>query len=281
LGSDDSLEPDFATKYLKTLWKNRGLDVILLPIKLSNGSKYYPSPVPQLGLRKNLHTIRDRLFYRTAPTALVRRGLLLSNETELYTEGICNGEDLIHSTWLWTHAGRIQMDRRLPHYIIGEDATDRVTSLDYSVEELREPLEILTSKLWFLSLTPRIRNSFGIKYLRSNILSKSWKNLDPESKRDLISEFRLLDKHCKIDRGSLSIMERVSLNRLLNNVFEVNPASFWERSRVLVRLASIIPTSIARTFSPDAWLSISTDIYLGNIFWFRKSKRRRNRVTTI
>jgi glycosyltransferase involved in cell wall biosynthesis len=280
LGSDDSLEPNFATEYLTTLSKNRGLDVILLPIKLSNGSKYYPSPVPQLGLRKNLITIRDRLFYRTAPTALVRRGLLQSNETELYTEGISNGEDLIHSTWLWTHAERIHMDRKLPHYIIGEDATDRVTSLDYSVEELREPLEILTSRLWFLSLAPRIRNSFGIKYLRSNILSKPWNNLDPESKRGLISEFKLLDEHCKIDRGSLSIMERINLNRLLSNVTEINPVFFWERSRVLVRLASILPTSIARIFSPDAWPLISTDIYLGNIFWFRKFKRKRNRATT-
>jgi glycosyltransferase involved in cell wall biosynthesis len=271
MGSDDFLEPGFASEYLNTLWKNRKLEVLLLPIKLSNGLQYYPSPVPQLGLRKNLNVVRDRLFYRTAPTALVTRDLLLNKDAELYTEGVGNGEDLLHSTWLWAHAKRIHMNRRLPHYLIGEDATDRVTSLSYSVEELRKPLEMLTSRTWFLSLSPRIRNSFGIKYLRSNILSKPWKSLDLRSKRDLLSEFVLLDKYCKLDRASLSVLENSKLNDLLNGTIEGYSNLCGERNSTLMRLASILPTSITRFFSPNAWPSISTDIYLGNFLWFRKT----------
>jgi hypothetical protein len=163
------------------------------------------------------------------------------------------------------------MNRRLPHYLIGEDAADRVTSLAYSVKELREPLEILTSRPWFLSLSARIRNSFGIKYLRSNILSKPWDEMEPSSKRDLISEFMLLDMHCNIDRASLSIMENAKLKKLLASLDASNSELWWEQSRVLIRLAGILPCSLARIFSANAWPSISTDIYLGNWLWFRRT----------
>ena len=281
VGSDDYLEPGFGNAYLKALGKNSQHDVLLLPIKLSNGSKYYPSPVPQLGIRKNLSVVRDRLFYRTAPLALVRRDLLLSAGAELYTEGISNGEDLLHSTWLWTRAKHIKMDRRLPHYLIGEDAIDRVTSLPYSVVELRKPLELLASRAWFLSLSPKVRNSFGIKYLRSNIFSKPWKDLDPDSKEDLIDEFKLLDTHCKLDLASLSIMEKIKLNRILSHMTVGNSRLWWERSGWLMRLASILPNSPTRFFSSNSWPSISTDIYLGDMFWFRKQQSATTRVKQI
>lgn len=271
LGSDDYLEPNFLKAYLHIISSRPELDAVLLPISLSNGSQYFASPVPQYGFRKNLETIRDRLFYRTAPAALVRKQLILGEHSELYTEGIRNGEDLIHSTWLWTHAMGIYLNRSLPHYIVGDDATDRVTSMTYSPEELKKPLELLTSKNWFASLSARTRNAFGIKYFRSNIISRDWEGLDHESKAALVEELIHLDLHCNLDKKSLSITENIKLRKILSYPKADHYSSWWEKIDILQRLAAIFPVSASRAFSPNSWLTISRDIILGNLLWFRKN----------
>jgi len=273
MGSDDFLEPNFLESYLTKTSNSPELDVLLLPIKLSNGDEYFACPVPQYGFRQNLQTIRDRLFYRTAPSALVRRQLLMSDQAELYTEKVRNGEDLIHSTWLWTHAKHIHMNRTLPHYIVGDDATDRVTLMSYSAQELRKPLELLTGKPWFVSLPSRTLNAFGIKYLRSNILSRDWDSLGSESKKDLIDELMHLDSYCNLDKKSLSITENMKLRKMTNYEKSGDKSAWWEKSILLQRIARIFPASVTRILSPNSWSSISTDIILGNLLWLREKPK--------
>jgi hypothetical protein len=272
VGSDDYLEDDFAAQYLNLLQARPELDVVLLPIRLSNNFEYFPSPIPQLGIRRNLRTIRDRLFYRTAPAALVKTSLLQDADAELYTEGIPTGEDIIHSAWLWTHAKKIYMDRKMSHYVATDDANDRVTTMSYTSKELQKPFEILVQRTWFQQLPHSTRNAFGIKYFRSNVLPRFTEDLDFDTRVELSKESQLLEKWCNIDCPTLSLSEK----RLLVSIREQRHTPLVNESQIHRKIIENIPVNFCEVFSPNSRASISIDIVLGNLLWSWVSKKARH-----
>jgi Glycosyltransferases, probably involved in cell wall biogenesis len=167
MGSDDFLE-----RGAVTAWRNRlradPADVLIVEQRMQSGS-LVRTPLVRPWRSRGLDVARDRLFSRTAPLALMRRGLIEELGLRL-TTGMRTGEDIAFSARLWTAAGRIDLARNAPRYVIGADADERVTGGSIPVETLLEPVRRLLAADWVGALPRRIRRSLAIKLLRVHLL---------------------------------------------------------------------------------------------------------------
>ena len=273
VGSDDYLDAGFLVQYLDKLKSKTDLDVLILPktkVSKDGNTSYSHGPIPQFGLRKRLRPVRDRLLYRAAPIALVKRSLFKLPEAELYTEGVGNGEDVIHSVWLWDKAKAVYFDRNLPHYIECDDAKDRVTTLENPNSE--ELLQALMKRVWFSGLPAKYKNAFAIKYLRTNILAL-WRNDLPQEKNlELRLKIHLLSEYSNFK--FLSIRERIQVNSILRGNLARYPKSTVQKSDYLRRFVLSLPSNPFGIFSSNSWFSIVTDMLLGD-FFHKLSRLRR------
>lgn len=166
MGSDDALEPGAVASWL-SLQRTTGADAVLTHLALGRSKGTVATP-PVRPLRRGLRSLApDRLAYRSAPLGLLRRDTV--DELSLrMVEGRAVGEDVAFMTRLCAQA-RIAVSRRGPGYVIGEDATDRVT---YEVRSLDEQLgffaEVLAAE-WFTDLPERDRTAIGVKFLRIHV----------------------------------------------------------------------------------------------------------------
>ncbi|WP_147680299.1 glycosyltransferase [Actinomyces ruminicola] len=109
----------------------------------------------------------DRLAYRSAPLGLLSVAMLRRTGAHL-VEGATVGEDVAMATGLFATVPTAY-DAAGPVYLIGEDASDRVT---YDVRPMDEQLGFLPGVLrapWFNSLTAARRRAVVVKMVRIHV----------------------------------------------------------------------------------------------------------------
>lgn len=176
MGSDDALEPGAVASWL-SLQGATGADAVLTRLALGRPGRTVTTP-PVRPLRRGLRSLApDRLAYRSAPLGLLRRSTVEQLDLRM-VEGRTVGEDVPFMTRLCAQA-RIAVSRRGPAYVIGEDATDRVT---YEVRSLGEQLGFFADVLaapWFTALPGADRTAVGVKFLRIHVFGAVHYRPDP------------------------------------------------------------------------------------------------------
>lgn len=176
MGSDDILEPGAVASWLD-LQRATGADAVLTRLALGSPDRTVATP-PVRPLRRGLRSLAlDRLAYRSAPLGLLRRDTVQELDLRM-VQGRTVGEDVPFMTRLCAQA-RIAVSRRGPGYVIGEDATDRVT---YEVRGLDEQLGFFADVLaapWFAALPVADRTAIGVKFLRIHVFGAVHYRPDP------------------------------------------------------------------------------------------------------
>lgn len=242
MGSDDYLEPGALAGWL-SLARRFDSDAVIAPQRHASGSKVRTPPV-RVGRSLDLDPVRDRLSYRTAPLGLVklkeiqRLGLA-------FGAGRRSGEDQEFSAKLWFGGGRIDYARRAGAYVVGADASDRVSSAPRPVEEdLRFALDLVNDP-WFESLSVASRRAIVVKLIRVHIFGvvharsgiEHWAG---EDRRELSVAAEALIRAAPRSRDVLSISEA----RLLAAVRDPRVSESELAARAIRRRSFLSPASL-------------------------------------
>lgn len=214
MGSDDVVQPGAVSSWY---WLARRSHADAVIARLERAGRVVPTPPTRPWRRTRLDGIKDRLCYRSAPLGLVSReaitrlGLRLDEEVPV-------GDDVGFVTRLWFHTN-VVFDRRGPAYVIGQDATDRVT---YSPRPIATELAFLSRLLtqhWFLRLSLQQRRSAVAKYLRIHLFGAVYHRCDPtvwtpEQRRDLAQVARALLQAAPGCAAVLSRADRLLLDEI-------------------------------------------------------------------
>lgn len=167
MGSDDWLQPGAIDAWLS---HSRGADTVIPRLIHDSGKPVHTPPV-RPGWHGWRDAVKDRLFYRSAPLGLMKRGFLTRRELGFIPE-LPVGEDLELSAALYGQ-GRVQVQRSGPAYVIGSSAKDRVTM---SLAPLQRELGYVDA-VWdgvAKSLSVATRRALGTKFLRIHIFGAAY-----------------------------------------------------------------------------------------------------------
>lgn len=165
MGSDDFLEPGAMDAWIDATLRDGG-DIQIAPLRYQGG-QLLANPLTRPWRRQRLDPVRDRLFHRSAPLALIRRRLV--GQDGPLSSGMPVGEDLAWSSALWTSGARIAMDPGHPAYVIADDDSARVTMQPRPLADVLAPLDALLGSEWARRQSPRVRVALAAKLLRVNI----------------------------------------------------------------------------------------------------------------
>ncbi|MGY6497686.1 MAG: glycosyltransferase [Microcella sp.] len=165
IGSDDHYDSGALATALARA--KDGANIVILPIRRDDGARI-PTPLPRWRRTRRLDPARDRLFTRTAPLALVDRGLMLTRGAP-FTEGLASGEDLAISTRLWASGARIDYDPSAPAYVIGHDSADRVTSVPRPLAEELKAVTLLLGDPVVRAYPLAARRALAVKLARVHL----------------------------------------------------------------------------------------------------------------
>ena len=191
MGSDDFLEPGALRAWVEVAMR-MGLTAFIPPERHSSGAKVATPPVRpwRSGL---LDPVRDRLAYRTAPLGLIKRSVITRLGLTMPSR-LRNGSDQLFGLKLWFSGEHLAYGKGLPHYVVGADATSRVTfTIRKAADELRAVDEILSDP-WVGSLPPHARRAIIVKSVRVHVFSAAllrcsgdrWTQEDREFIRELL-----------------------------------------------------------------------------------------------
>jgi len=167
MGSDDLLESGAVAAAVAHLAEDRP-DALILPLRHQSG-EVLRNPLARRGRVRSLDPIRDRLAYRTAPLAFMRRGLLTELELQL-TPGVPAGNDIEFSAKLWYSGARVDFHPADPSYVIGADAVTRVTTAPRPAAVELTALRLLLTRQWLREAPQRVRTSLMTKIIRIHVL---------------------------------------------------------------------------------------------------------------
>lgn len=166
MGSDDFLEPGAMGAWMAHVTRERpGAAVYRMR---EQDAPVLPNPLPRPGRTTRLDAAKDRLFYRTAPLALVARGEIERLGLRM-VEGLRLGEDFEFGIRLWSKATRVDFLADAPAYVIGVDARERTTHAVLSIEESLEPITRLLDAGLPAELPPAHRKALAIKLVRISV----------------------------------------------------------------------------------------------------------------
>lgn len=256
MGSDDYAEPGAVrawTQYVQT----HSPDIALMRLCRQNGS-VLASPLTRIGRTRHLDAVKDRLFYRTAPLALVRREMLAGPALTL-TEGLRTGDDMAMSARLWAEAPRIDVMSDAPCYVIGADARDRITEATMSVGEQLRAVELLVGDVWWRALDDRVRTSLAVKLLRVHILdalvarpsADAW---DAGERSDLSRIVRAIVTDAPAALSPLSRADHALLEVALGDVAAEELVSAIRQRVGAARMDTILPRRWSRIFDRESTL---------------------------
>lgn len=194
LGSDDMLEPGALSTWVEQA-RTDSADAVLAPLKFQNG-RSVRTPRLRGARRAVLDPVRDRVAYRTAPLGLLRRATLEQQDLA-FTEGLATGEDVSFSLRLWFGANRISMGRHGQHYIIGEDAQERVTQQILPLHQEFAAFFGVIHEPWFAALPLSARRSIAVKITRIHVIPAmstrgvtwDWSGVDGVAIREILADF--------------------------------------------------------------------------------------------
>lgn len=167
MGSDDSFDPGAIDAMVRHL-RADAPQVLLYPLR-HQGGRPMANPLSRRWHHRRLDPVKDRLAYRTAPLALIRRTLIAELGLQ-FTPGLRTGEDAAFSARLWNLAERIDFHPADPGYVIGADAVDRVTSAPMEVEDEVRPYRELFAEDWVAGLPPARREALVVKTIRIHLM---------------------------------------------------------------------------------------------------------------
>lgn len=167
MGSDDFLQPEAVATALARISADRP-DALILPLQHQSG-EVLRNPLARKRRVHALDPVRDRLAYRTAPLAYIRRGVLEELQLEL-TPDVPAGNDIEFSAKLWYSGARVDFHPADPGYVIGADADTRVTTTPRPARVELTALRLLLTRDWLLTASARARTSLMIKILRIHVL---------------------------------------------------------------------------------------------------------------
>lgn len=166
IGSDDYYEPGALQA-----WSDRAgadVDVVLAPMRMQTGEAIN---TPRVRPRRTaqLDPVADRMAYRTAPLGLMRLATLNRLGLRL-DEGMKVGGDIAFTVQLWRLAPRVDLAAGTPAYVVGVDASTRVTTTVRPLAVSLAPYTSLLARDWFMELPARYRRAVAIKILRIHVL---------------------------------------------------------------------------------------------------------------
>jgi len=166
MGSDDTLQPGAIDAALRRA-REDAADVVILPLRSADGV-LVRAPLPRRGRTRRLDAVRDRLFTRTAPLAVMRRELV-TGLAPVFDPAYRTGEDLEFGARLWS-ASQPSYHPADPGYVVGADAVDRVTAATTDLVTVLAAPRALATRSWVEELSPRERRALAIKVLRVHVL---------------------------------------------------------------------------------------------------------------
>lgn len=166
LDSDDYLEAGALEHWLEVL-AGSGSDGVIAPLKMQSGA-IVRTPRSRLLRRRALDAVKDQLAYATAPRGVWSVGLLESLGFE-YTPGLRTAEDLDPGLRLWFSGARLDFPSNGPHYVLGEDAGDRVTAEVMPLTQEFEAVAMLEDS-WLAKLRPAQLQAIATKLVRIHLL---------------------------------------------------------------------------------------------------------------
>lgn len=210
LDSDDFLEPGAICTWL-ALARELKAAAVIAPEMHQGGRKIRTPPVRPLR-RSNLHPVRDRLSYRTAPLGLFDRGALLRHHIR-FAEGFASGEDHNFSLKLWFSGERIAYGRGAPKYVVCDDAGSRITRSVRGLEVELAALRQIIGSPWFFDLSAAERRAIGTKITRVHLFGAVTRRLSEGgwTSADAASAKRFLEALDDAGRGfdrPLSVADR-------------------------------------------------------------------------
>lgn len=166
LDSDDYLEAGALEHWLDLL-AHTGADGVIAPLKMQSGA-IVRTPRSRPLRHHALDAVKDQLAYATAPRG-VWSAQLLESIGFRYTPGLRTAEDLDPGLRLWFSGARLEFPSGGPHYVLGEDANDRVTADVLPVAQEFEAVGRLEDA-WLARLRPAERQAIATKLVRIHLL---------------------------------------------------------------------------------------------------------------
>ncbi|UFU07548.1 glycosyltransferase family 2 protein [Ruania halotolerans] len=218
MGSDDILAPGAIASWY-WLGRKTGADAVIARLERGTDRVIVPTPPTRVPRRQILDGVADRLCYRSAPLGLVSREAIVRFGLRL-EEGAQVGGDVGFVTRLWFH-GKITFDRSGPPYVIGEDATDRVTYAPRPIAVELKFLRTILAASWFERLSLEQRRAAVVKYLRIHLFGAVWNRQDPrfwteQERADLAGAARRLLRAAPGAEAVLSLADRDLLDAVLD-----------------------------------------------------------------
>jgi hypothetical protein len=195
--SDDWLEPGALAAWLQ-LADRRGAAAVIPIERHASGALVRNPPVRVLRLGP-LRPGSDRLVYRTALRGLIALDAV-DDEHLTFTAGGTNGSDQPFTLKLWHSGRRLEFASRRPAYVLGDDASSRITRTPQPLRvELAAPLEFLDEP-WLAALTARDREQAVTKIVRIHLLPQLSARLDgsaPEGETEALETAVDLLEQCE------------------------------------------------------------------------------------
>jgi hypothetical protein len=195
MGSDDRLEPGALASWLAHT-DGGAVDAVVAPQVHADGSAVRTPPTRPFR-RGDLDPVKDRLAYRTAPLGLISRSAV--DRLSLgFPAGLRTGEDQSFSAHLWFGGGRVVYARRAPRYVVGADATTRVSTSSRALADEFEFIARLIAEPWYRERPLEVRRAIAVKMVRIHVFagslarieSQQWTDEDHSAVSGLVTDLR-------------------------------------------------------------------------------------------
>lgn len=175
MGSDDTLQRDAVDAWLE-LADSMGAETVVA--RLLRGTKAVPTPPTRPWLAGIADPLADRLSYRSAPLGLVSNAARDRLGLEL-VEGLAVGDDVPYVTRLFFET-RVACQRHGPAYVIGEDASDRITLSPRPIREELAFVHHLLDQPWLNPYPDEVRRAIAVKMTRIHVFGAVYYRSDPD-----------------------------------------------------------------------------------------------------
>lgn len=251
MGSDDWYETE-ALEAMSMRAEQDNADGVLAPLAYQGNGR---GMVPLTLRRKNLHPVRDRMFYRSAPLGIYRREIL-RDERFRFGDRHYVGSDIAVSARLWTSGLRVSYYPEDPAYVVGDDARRRVTTSPRPLAERGAAWKDLWDLPWVRELSGPVRTSLAVKLLRVHVWGELAAHPNPEwwSQEDSSWLEGLTSRILSEAPGVLEHFRRPTV-RTFQKVSEGNLEGALKSFRLeesATKSSLVLPSRLGNLLSPEA-----------------------------